>query len=285
MPVMPPDQLSSLFAASTIQNEGEKMAYYVTPNFKENRLCIKIACRLRSRGVKLPPTSGEPMDVDTLSGHLLDLFKNTGKSFLFDAFHKLNAERLAYQVSRSPWASAWSFNHAEMAAEIFYDIFRFAHTFTFRGGVSFRAWIRVITHNKIKKTLRSRATIPIVYTSNFTEISDRHSSDPLFRLICKEKHNSLLAGWWILVRICAQGIRVAISQQEREVLWLNESKGMSYRALSKRLKISRREAVSTARRGRRKVAGYLRKRLASTTQRINASKRESPRAPELGNVS
>ncbi|MFH1998656.1 MAG: sigma-70 family RNA polymerase sigma factor [Planctomycetota bacterium] len=242
------------------------------PDNRDKKLCTKVLGQFRDKGFELPGKAEADWDMDALSGIVLDLFKNTGNEFYFEAFHRLNSKRVIRLISRSPWASAWSFNHAEVAAEIFSDIFRFVNTFTFKGGASFRAWIRVITKNKIKRKLRSAAAGPLVYTSDLTEITARDLSDPLPRLICEESALMLIAGWKILLRLCAQGIRLETTRLEREVLRLHESEGLSYEDLSSRMGISRREAILAARRGRRKVAAYIRSILAASARTIPTSR-------------
>lgn len=246
-------------------------------HLKEKHLYLKTADSLRAKGVALPAESDDRWDRDTLSGYLLNLFRLTNNGPCFDAFYRLNVKRLVFRLSRSPYASAWNYDHMEMAADIFHDIFHAAHTFSFRGGVSFRAWLRVITRNKIRKALRNRSSLPTIRLDYVEEIRESVSSDPLRLLIHRERTRSMFSGCWLLASICAHGLRHAITNQEEEVLRLHESEGLSYKAIARRLEISLREVVCIGRRGRRKVACHIRRELGKATRIFGIGTRDQNR--------
>jgi len=196
------------------------------------------------------------MSADTLSGRLLENYRASRTRQVFDAFYALNAGWVTRTISRSGGAYAWSFNHTELASEVFHDVFRYCHSYNFQGGPAFRRWIQVLIRNRIRKAIRSFRVHSSHLSTPSEEIPDHGMSDPFNRMLLQEENDRLLQVWWLMLRTCQKGIEKT-SALEQASLRLHELEGLRYQDLSMHLNISVSEVSALLRRSRRKVARYM----------------------------
>jgi RNA polymerase sigma factor (sigma-70 family) len=198
------------------------------------------------------------MDVDTLSGHILERFKVSRAPELFATFYELNVRWLSDHLYRSARRFPAGLDPGELAADVFYDIYRSVDTFAFRSGPAFRRWVYVLAHNRIRKGLRSMRSRPLPLCTSGLEMDDRGAGDPFSVMVRRENAARMLACWFLLLVVCQAAI-CSISPPEREILRLHVLDGETYRALAERLRVPLAEVTARGRRSRRKVARYMKR--------------------------
>ncbi|MHC4946598.1 MAG: RNA polymerase sigma factor [Planctomycetota bacterium] len=248
-------------------------------SYQAARRLAALAARSGAHGFSLAQWMG--MDADTLSGCVLELFHTTGHSFCFEIFYELNHVRIIRLVSRSPAAYAWSFNHGEMAGDILFDIYRFAGTFHFRNGRSFRAWVSVVARNRMRKAVKHFRNRPKSLSYGSGEISDRKASNPLDRILARETRQQQRAILWLLLCGCMAGIHKT-SIEEKEILRLHEGEGLPFREITARSPRSMADVARINRRARRKVAKFLKDCLSQAGVRQALIPEPSSRVRRLG---
>lgn len=200
------------------------------------------------------------MDRDTLSGCLLDRFKNNRDNRIFNVFYALNEGWVSEYVSRMRGAYSINCDAFEMTADIFHDMYQYAGSYSFRSGPSFRRWVCVLARNRMLKSLRILNGGPASLSALALEPSDQGRGDPLRRMIESEEISILFSSWFLLLRICQKCID-GTPALERSVLRLREMEGIPYRGIAERLDIHPDKVPALVRRSRRRVARFIEARL------------------------
>lgn len=223
----------------------------------------KAAIRLlQASGRFSPLIDPDTLDADTLSGHLLAIYKENLSHEIFESFYRLNKDRVRSLVSHSKYGYAWNHDPMEIITDIFFDIFRFAKRYAFQGGPSFARWIKVLTRNRMKKALKSYYSRPGALAAYQDQVHDKGANDPGLIFIRGEEAASLALGGCFLISVCLAGI-MKLSSQEQTALRLHELGGYTYKALSEELRLSYSETANLVRRARRKTVRFLKCTLGS----------------------
>lgn len=200
------------------------------------------------------------MDRDTLSGCLLDRFKTNRDNRIFNVFYALNVRWVSEYVSRMRGVYSMSCDAFEMTADIFHDMYRYAGSYSFRSGPSFRRWVCVLARNRMLKSLRVINGGPASLSSLPVDPSDQGRGDPLRRMIESEEISILFSSWFLLLRICQKCLD-GVPVVERSVLRLREMEGTPYRGIAERLDIPPDKVPALVRKSRRRVARFVQARL------------------------
>jgi RNA polymerase sigma factor (sigma-70 family) len=221
----------------------------------------RAAALLRTPGGDDPPGEAPcpdrcSQDADSLSGRILERFKATRAPELFASFYELNAGWMETHVARAARTLPPGIVPHEMASDVFLDVYRSVDTYDFRGGSAFRRWMCVLARNRIRKALRAFRARPLTLGTEGMDPDDRGAGDPFQRMLGREARARMLRCWWLLIRLCQAGI-LTTTLPEREFLRLHLAEGLSYRDLAERFDISLPEVASRMRRGRRKVARFM----------------------------
>jgi len=197
--------------------------------------------------------AGAARDRDEISARSLERFRDTGEARFFEIFYRINRKEVLLRLARSRAAGAWSFNHGQMADDIFHDIYRSAGNFSYQGAAAFRSWIRVVIHNKIRKAILRARRAPCPLPGGGSAVSDMGASDPLERLVAAEERQAALRACALLLWALNQGL-TRTPEPERSVLLLQACEGLTYQRIMERTGLARKEVALALRRGRRKVA-------------------------------
>lgn len=232
-----------------------------------------IAARLSARDVPLELQAGEDRDGfrDRLDTALMALWRDSGDDAVFEELYSHACGRVHEWLRWLLRGARSSQDALELVQDTFVNVYRYGHGFRDSGPGSFRAWVRTIAGNAMRRAavrgprrLRGQVSMQDL-PEGWQEPADPRVG-PHLRLVQGEECTALREAWALLL-LHYEAAYEKLSERDRLALRLVEVEGLSYAETGSRLKVSPSNMKMIMLRSRRRLQKHLRAALGEAGER------------------
>lgn len=223
----------------------------------------EIAQRLRGRGIEPTQAPLEPLEVfrDRLDTALMALWRDSGDRRAFDALYGHSRGRVFAWLRWLLRADRRGLDPQELLQDTFVNVYSYGAGFRDENAASFRAWVRTIAGNVLRRAGRRRLGAPTNDVSlqslpdPFQEpVDPAHGPD--LRLLEGEETRELGRMWTLFLSLYADAF-AALSERDRRALELVEVEGHTYAETCQILSVSPSNMKMIMLRARRRLQAHL----------------------------
>jgi len=244
----------------------------VAPSSPAFLLSARVLDLLGARGISLEPLPDEraPSHRDRLDTELMALFRDTGSDEVFDLLYRHARGRVFQWVRWLVSQRRCALDPVDLLQDTFVNVYRYAHSFRSEGNKSFRAWVRTIAANALRRAL-SVAPRQLVHDLplELQEPVDP-TGGPQAALAADEETASLREAWYLFLQHYARAYQT-LSPRDRRALELVELAGLTYAETAERLGVGSSNMKMIMLRSRRRLHKQMRSAMgAAPTTRKSA---------------
>jgi RNA polymerase sigma factor (sigma-70 family) len=234
-----------------------------------------VRIELLNRGDGPDPRPGESFEEhrDRLDTVLMAWFRDTRRREAFDSLYEHAHERVFTWLRWVLREQQVQLDPVELLQDTFVNVYRYAGGFRSDHPASFRAWVRTIAANVVR---RSRANLARRWFTGSMELApeleDRGSTPPTFAGDSEERRS--LRGAWVLFLHHYLAAYAALSPRDRQALQWVEVDGLSYAETGRRLRVGPSNMKMIMLRARRRLQLRM-----SASMRLAGVEKPSEAAP------
>ncbi len=236
-----------------------------------------IAERLRLRGVELTPAAGEASEAfrDRLDTALMALWRDSRDQRVFDALYRHSRGRVFAWLRWLQRGDRQGLDPLELLQDTYVNVYSYGGGFRDESGASFRAWVRTIAGNALRRAGRRRARrrAPELSLQALPEGLQEPvdpARGPDLRLVEGEETCQLGHAWMLLLGLYARAFE-ALSPRDRRALELVEVEGRSYAETCRILSVSSSNMKMIMLRARRRLQAHLARSLGEGRRDVPAT--------------
>jgi RNA polymerase sigma factor (sigma-70 family) len=235
----------------------------------------ELAQRLRLRGVALEPGAGEAHEawLDRLDTALMALWRDSGDQSVFDALYRHSRGRVFAWLRWLLRGDRQGLDPLELLQDTYVNVYSYGSGFREDNPTSFRAWVRTIAGNVLRRAGRrnTRRRAPVLSLQALPEglqepVDPRRGPD--LRLVEGEEATELGRAWLLLLGFYARAFG-ALSARDRRALELVEVEGRSYAETCGILSVSPSNMKMIMLRARRRLQAHLARSLGDPRARAS----------------
>lgn len=220
-----------------------------------------LGAELCDNGLSLTALPGETSDqrADRIDTALMSLFRDSGRRDAFESLYEHSRARVFEWLRWVLREQHARLDPVELLQDTFVNVYRYASSFRSEHASSFRAWVRTIAANVVRRA-RAMAAGPrmLVETQQTTvhEPVDWHAG-PQRRVCESEERGNLRAAWLLFLRHYAEAFE-RLSPRDRRALVIVEVEGFSYAEASQALGVGASNMKMIMLRARRRLVAHMR---------------------------
>ena len=237
-----------------------------------------LAERLCLRGVALAPGAGEAPEAwrDRLDTALMALWRDSGDQVVFDALYRHSRARVFAWLRWLLRGDRQGLDPLELLQDTYVNVYSYGSGFRDENDSSFRAWVRTIAGNVLRRAgrRRTRRRAPDLSLQALPEGLQEPvdpARGPELRLVEGEETSELSLAWLLLLGFYVSAFET-LSARDRRALELVEVEGHSYAETCSILSVSPSNMKMIMLRARRRLQAHLARSLGD------------PRARRTGNL-
>ncbi len=212
--------------------------------------------------------SGEDPCPDALATTLMDLFRRTGSSEVFEALVKLSQDQLRRRVRARTRFLGDYVDTDELLQDAYINIYRYPDRFDASRPAAFRAWSSTIVDNAVRRHVRRSQSGPDLRlrpVEILAQEPDRQHMGPGAQAMESEAFEQVTAAYRLFLTLY---LRAYHAQSEREpfVLQMVEVRGMRYAQLADVLSIRPEALKMVVFRARRRILDRISTMLAKVPE-------------------
>jgi RNA polymerase sigma-70 factor (ECF subfamily) len=227
------------------------------------KLDLEIARRLRLRGIEPTPAPGETAEGlgDRLDTALMALWRDSGDRAAFDALYRHSRGRVFAWLRWLLRGDGQRLDPLELLQDTYVNVYSYGSGFRDENDGSFRAWVRTIAGNVLRRAgrRRARAQVPEVSLQSlpdaFQEPVDL-ARGPDLRVVENEEAGELVRTWLLFLGFYERAF-ASLSERDRRALELVEVEGHSYAETCRILSVSPSNMKMIMLRARRRLQAHL----------------------------
>lgn len=205
---------------------------------------------------------------DALATTLMDLFRRTGSSEVFEALVKLSQDQLLRRVRARTRFLGDYVDADELLQDAYINIYRYPDRFDASRPAAFKAWSSTIVDNAVRRHVRRSQSGPELRLRPIEILAqepDRHHKGPGAQAMESEAFEEVAAAYRVFLVLYLRAYH-ALSERERFVLQMVEVRGMRYAQLAEVLSIRPEALKMVVFRARRRILDRIATALASVPQ-------------------
>lgn len=229
-----------------------------------------IAERLRRRGVNLAQAPGETPESygDRLDTALMALWRDSGDQSVFDALYRHSRGRVFAWLRWLLRGDRQGLDPLELLQDTYVNVYSYGGGFRDEADSSFRAWVRTIAGNVLRRAgrRRQRRRAPELSLQALPEGLQEPvdpARGPQLRLVEREEQSELGQAWMLLLGFYARAFET-LSARDRRALELVEVEGRSYAETCRILSVSSSNMKMIMLRARRRLQAHLARSLGGS---------------------
>ena len=238
-----------------------------------------VASELRCRGVLLEAQVDETTEQhsERLDTALMALFRDTGRRDAFDVLYEHSRERVVAWLRWLLNSRHVQLDPLELLQDTFVNVYRYAASFRSDHAASFRAWVRTIAANVIRRARTAPAARWVsTDADSMHEVVDR-AGGPSMRLVQGEERDELRAAWMLFLQHYAAAF-AALAPRDRRALELVEIEGLSYADTGRVLGVGPSNMKMIMLRARRRLHAHMRASLCISRAAMRSTLERGRRA-------
>jgi RNA polymerase sigma factor (sigma-70 family) len=224
---------------------------------------LEIARRLRGRGVEPKPAPGESAEVfgDRLDTALMALWRDCGDRAAFDALYRHSRGRVFAWLRWLLRGDQRRLDPLELLQDTYVNVYSYGAGFRDENDASFRAWVRTIAGNVLRRAGRRRALArtPELSLQSLPEAFQEPvdlARGPDLRLVENEEAGELARTWILFLGLYERAF-ASLSERDRRALELVEVEGRTYAETCRLLSVSPSNMKMIMLRARRRLQAHL----------------------------
>lgn len=224
-----------------------------------------VARLLSARGVALHPLEGEDRDTfaDRLDTALMALWRDSGEEAVFEDLYRHARGRVFEWLRWLLRGATRGQDATELLQDTFVNVYRYGGGFRDEGAHSFRAWVRTIAGNAMRRAaVRGPASRRQQVSWHELPTGAAEPADPRggpsLRLVRGEETGELREAWALFL-VHYAGAFDELCERDRRALRLVEVEGLSYLEASARLRVSGSNMKMIMLRSRRRLQKHMRR--------------------------
>ena len=224
--------------------------------------------RLRARGVRLARSTGEAevAHAERLATALMSLYRDTRDPGVFEALYALTHAGLRAWIQRMVQALHCPRDPEELVQDTYVNVYRYSARFRSDHPASFRAWVRTIGANAVKRASDTRARASLQgLPEGLQEPSDPRFG-PAGQVIAREEAGRLGSAWLVLLA-CYGAAFAELGERDQRALRAVEVEGHSYASVARSLGVGASNMKMIVFRARRRLLARLNGRLGGSRNR------------------
>lgn len=222
-----------------------------------------VAGRLRLRGAAVAAFPGETPEAwrDRIDTALMALWRDSGDQVVFDALYRHSRARVFAWLRWLLRGDRRGLDPLELLQDTYVNVYSYGAGFRDESDSSFRAWVRTIAGNVLRRAgrRRTRRRAPDLslqaLPDGLQEPVDT-ARGPELRLVEGEEASALGRAWVLLLAFYARAFD-ALSARDRRALELVELEGRSYAETCRILSVSPSNMKMIMLRARRRLQAHL----------------------------
>lgn len=232
---------------------------------------------LRRRGVDLGQAAGESPEVhrDRLDTALMALWRDSRDQGVFDALYRHSRGRVFAWLRWLLRGDRQGLDPLELLQDTYVNVYSYGAGFRNDNDASFRAWVRTIAGNVLRRAgrRRTRRRAPDLSLQALPEGLQEPvdpERGPELRLVEVEETGELGLAWVLLLGFYARAFE-ALSARDRRALELVEIDGHSYAETCRILSVSPSNMKMIMLRARRRLQAHLARSLGDGRARVSGA--------------
>lgn len=222
-----------------------------------------LALRLRRRGVALERARDEAPEAfrDRIDTALMALWRDSGDQQVFDALYRHSRGRVFAWLRWLLRGDRQGLDPLELLQDTYVNVYSYGAGFRDETGASFRAWVRTIAGNVLRRAgrRRPRRSAPDVSLQAMPEGLQEPvdpARGPELRAVEREETSELGLAWVLLLGFYARAFE-SLSARDRRALVLVEVEGKTYAETCRILSVSSSNMKMIMLRARRRLQAHL----------------------------
>lgn len=193
---------------------------------------------------------------------LMVAFQSQRSQASFEALYQATAPAMLAWIERTLTAKRLSADPRDLLQDTFVNVYRYAGSFRPEATGGFRAWVRTIAANALRRARRR----PAVLGANFSELGDTFDaaadrrSSPLAAAADTEATHQLGRAYGMLLLHYALAFET-LKERDQRALHLVEVEGVSYAEVGRRLGVGRSNTKMIVFRARQRLRAQLERTL------------------------
>jgi RNA polymerase sigma factor (sigma-70 family) len=235
-----------------------------------------------------PPFPGATLEtnqhfVDWVSTILMDCFKDTGNTDVFELLHELNWQSFLYAIQCNLRRSYHHVDPQDVLQEVFLNIYRYPNRFLADRSDAFRGWGHRIARNTMLKFLKGQARLSVFQVIDEETMQPEDLTARRPDRAASDAESAAVVDQAYLIYLELYMVNFAnLSPREQRALTIVEVEGRSYRDAAAELGIRLENLKMVIFRGRRKIFRGMELSLAQIAVKTQAHSKQSSR--ELNTV-
>ena len=243
-----------------------------------------IARRLRERGLDFEAARQDDPDAlhDRIDTALMALWRDSSDKGVFDELYRHSRGRVFSWLRWLLRGDRQGLDPLELLQDTFVNVYCYGAGFRDESAGSFRAWVRTIAGNALRRATRRRGSRNLADFSlqalpeGLQEPVDP-ARGPQLRLVESEETAQLGTAWLLFLNLYTQAYE-SLSERDRRALEMVEVEGLSYAETGRLLAVSPSNMKMIMLRARRRLQAHLARTLGPRA----AKARIEPRAASVG---
>jgi len=231
----------------------------MAPTFPALLVSTRTLDLLGARGVSLEPLPGERGTThrDRLDTELMALFRDTGSDEVFDALYRHARGRVFQWVRWLVSQRRCALDPVDVLQDTFVNVYQYAHSFRSDTRKSFRAWVRTIAANALRRALSVAPRQSVFDLPPELQDPVDPSGGPPAALSTGEETAALREAWFLFLQHYAAAFET-LSPRDRHALELVELAGLTYAETAERLSVGSSNMKMIMLRSRRRLHKQMR---------------------------
>ena len=231
----------------------------VAPAFPLPLVSARMLDLMGVRGISLRPLPGEKTSShrDRLDTELMALFRDTGSDEVFDVLYRHARGRVFQWLRWLVSQRRCPLDPVDLLQDTFVNVYRYAQSFRSEHRKSFRAWVRTIASNALRRAL---AVVPRQSVADLPpELQDPVDprGGPHAALSTREETAALREAWYLFLQHYVSAYET-LSPRDRRALELVELQGLTYAQTAGRLGVGPSNMKMIMLRSRRRLHKRMR---------------------------
>ncbi len=200
------------------------------------------------------PAAGIEANADEISTALMNCFKNSGESRVFELLFELNEPGFLHTVQSRVRRGHLPIDPHDVVQEVFLNIYRYPHCFVAARPDSFRNWGHRIVRNTLLKFMKTAGRVAnhVSLDDQQVQPQDDHAHTPLRNALEAESATVANTAYLLYLNLYLTQFH-RLSAKEQRALTMVEIEGASYKAAADALGLRLENLKMVIFRGRRKI--------------------------------